>query len=224
MFQSLSREKLFCNAPTTMFGQIAITFQSLSREKLFCNFLMGKPCSKMSLLFQSLSREKLFCNPASGNTIKRFQGLTFNRSVAKSSSATLARWLTTSQNSAMLSIAQSRKALLQLLRSLMSTTRISTLSIAQSRKALLQPFKIASPFFSQSLSIAHSRKALLQLGASRRRDDQQSQPLSIAQSRKALLQRFCITGKKPRRMSFNRSFAKSSSATAAISTIWSCWS
>src|SRR5579883_2319078 len=134
-------------------------FQSLSREKPFCH---GGPRERASRPrrtacreFQSLSREKPFCHTG--------QSVRFNRSVAKSPSATSPPPCDAAMNPARVSIAQSRKALLPHEQCKDNSDDLPTVSIAQSRKALLPP-DLHNCFAGQSrVSIAQSRKALLPL-------------------------------------------------------------
>ncbi len=70
-------------------GGVLIAFQSLSREKPFCH-IRADSCSHSRRAFQSLSREKPFCHKTSFNDTFDTR-ISFNRSVAKSPSATKAQ-------------------------------------------------------------------------------------------------------------------------------------
>ena len=138
-------------------------FLSLTRDLPFCNRRgIRQRVNYFTRLFQSPSREKPFCN--------------------------LARWLTTLRSLAMLSIAQSRKALLQPKFGISSAIwKRTRLSIAQSRKALLQHTRYKSIIRTNYNFQSLSRENLF-CNPCRWGCGVLNWLLSIAQSRKALLQ------------------------------------
>ncbi len=134
-FQSLSREKPFCHSTGAIsLAKNMLRFQSLSREKPFCHAsfhfdrshagAVSIAQSRKALLpryytpsfvleshaFQSLSREKPFCH-CLFRFVNESKLYSFNRSVAKSPSATSTGGPKVAKNG-LVSIAQSRKALL----------------------------------------------------------------------------------------------------------------
>ena len=111
-------------------------------------------------VFQSPTRENLFCNGGGG--ILFFSNVyRFNRPLAKTSSATTAS-IEASLSANNVSIAHSRKPLLQPQWKRARRPNRRRVSIAHSRKPLLQLIRPGDRAFCAAVSIAHSRKPLLQ--------------------------------------------------------------
>ncbi len=86
MFQSLSREKPFCHHETEPALVDQPRFQSLSREKPFCHLLYQNAYIYRTRVSIAQSRKALLPQSSARGGIARPTG--FNRSVAKSPSAT----------------------------------------------------------------------------------------------------------------------------------------
>src|SRR5579885_3014081 len=182
-FQSLSREKPFCHTGEADLVLADGKFQSLSREKPFCHdgsIALHWP----KRAFQSLSREKPFCHFAAALRCCDESCTSFNRSVAKSPSATrppqLLRWAEQGFNR---SVAKSPSATLVISSTIATSSRFQSLSREKPfcHHSASSPCLRSGWFQSLSREKPFCHFALLTAAYAH------IHPVSIAQSRKALL-------------------------------------
>src|SRR5579885_2771401 len=159
-FQSLSREKPFCHDGSIALHWPKRAFQSLSREKPFCHFAAALRCCDESCTSFNRSVAK---SPSATRAMQRQQrrsAHSFNRSVAKSPSATrppqLLRWAEQGFNR---SVAKSPSATLVISSTIATSSRFQSLS----REKPFCHFALLTAAYAHihPVSIAQSRKALL---------------------------------------------------------------
>src|SRR5579883_26655 len=182
--QSLSREKPFCHDGSIALHWPKRAFQSLSREKPFCHFAAALRCCDESCTSFNRSVAK---SPSATRAMQRQQrrsAHSFNRSVAKSPSATrppqLLRWAEQGFNR---SVAKSPSATLVISSTIATSSRFQSLSREKPfcHHSASSPCLRSGWFQSLSREKPFCHFALLTAAYAH------IHPVSIAQSRKALL-------------------------------------